>query len=77
MSVLQEGSYYRILNSHYAEVDRTPYYNKIMTNLSFPKDIIGQYSNINHRYVFIQVVHSAKMQDLPSRPFRANVSGQF
>ena len=68
MSVLQQGSHYRILNNGYAEVDQTPY---DLSNSSFSEDIIGQHSNI----VLLQVVPSAQMQALPSKPIRVNVSG--
>jgi hypothetical protein len=74
MSVLQQGSYYHVLNSQYAKVDQMPYNQR---NLSFSNVIFGQHSNINHSYVFIQVVPSATMQDLPSRPIRVDISGQY
>lgn len=74
MSVLQQGSYYRVLNSEYAEVEQTSYN---LTNSSFSNDIFGQHSNINRSYVFLQVVPSATMQGLPSRLIRVDISGQY
>ena len=74
MSILQQGSYYRILNSEYVKVNQASY---DKTNLSFSNDIFGQHSNVNRSYVFLQVVPSATMQDLPSRPIRVDISGQY
>jgi hypothetical protein len=71
---MKQGSYYHILNSQYAKVDQKPYNQR---NLSFSNDIVVQHSNINHSHVYIQVVPSATMQDLPSRPIRVDISGQY
>ena len=72
-STLPQGSYYRILNSQYEELNRTAH---DVNQPTYSINTTSQHS-IADTFVLIQAVSFMQMQTLPSRPFRVNLSGQL